>query len=125
MSKEKKQEILGKLRESFVEKRLDLLKQSYEEWEKSHDDYLKALQVNRDLGEIEDEIEKLVRMRQGVESRVGHEVGYNVLYSDFVETAEQKLRDDYLRAYGALKMYKADEKKQYEIVKGFRKVKVF
>jgi len=122
---EKKEGILAKLREAYVEKRLELLKQSYEQWEKSQDDFLKALQVNKDLNDIEAEIEKLVRMRQGVESRVGREVGYNVLYNDFVDEAEKRLSEEYQNVFGALRKYRGDDKRQYEILKGFRKVRLF
>jgi len=120
-----KQNILVRLRQTYVEKRLELLKRSYEEWEKTQDDFLKALTVNKDLGQVEAEIEKLVRVRQGIESRVRQEVGHDVLYNEFVDKAERKLLDYYLKAFNEVKMYKDDEKKKYSIVKEFGKRRVF
>jgi hypothetical protein len=120
-----KKNILARLRQTYVEKRLELLKRSYEEWEKTEDDFLKALTVNKDLTEVEAEIEKLVRVRQGIESRVRQEVGHDVLYNEFVDKAERKLLDYYLRAFNAVKIYKDDEKKKYSIVKEFGKRRVF
>lgn len=122
---EKKQNILGKLRDIYVEKRLDLLKQSYGEWQRTQDDFLKALEVNKDLREIDEEVEKLARMRQGIESRVMNGVGYKVLFNEFVDEAEKKLAEDYLETFSAIRRYKQDEKKQYEIVKQFSKKRMF
>lgn len=120
-----KENAFARLREIYVEKRLDLLKKSYGEWEKIQSDFLKALEVNKDILQIENEIEKLARMKQGIESRVMQGVGYKPLFNEFVDEAEKKLAQDYLNVFSLIRRYRQDGKKQYDLLKEFAKKRLF
>jgi hypothetical protein len=120
-----KQNILGLLREIYVEKRLDLLKRSHAEWEKTQEKFLAALKANKDLKEIEAKMEALEWTRRAVEAKVREQVDYNELYSDFVDKVEKKLVEVYSDAREAVKKLKDHEQEKCKAVSEFRRADVF
>ena len=120
----KEQSLLDKLRQVYVEKRLDLLKQSYEAWEKSQFRFLEALKRDKDLSKIERRMGALEHVRMCIEGKLREDIGWTVTFSDYVENAERRLLADYERTLNAVREYK-DVKEKYDVLDEFRKGKIF